>query len=142
MSRFTLVGLLRARSAQEDQARRQLGMAQVRVTGAERALAERTTALAAAVGLPDADAPVFLAHIAARASLAAQVNQAIALRDVVAQDLVGARSGWLQARQDERAVERLAERHAQAQRVERLKKQQLASDDLSGARHHRGEEDS
>lgn len=135
MSKFSLAGLLRARTVQEEQARRSLGQAQAHLTAAAGAVQHRRAALVAA-GMPtDAHASVFLAGVAARSSIAASVNEAIALRQNSVDGLDQARSDWLQARMRARAIERLAERHREAEQLDVARAEQAASDDLAGARH-------
>ncbi len=135
MSRFTLAGLLRARAAQEEQARRALGTAGARLAGANATVQHRQAALASAGAAPDGAAALFLAGVAARASLAASINEAAAASRLMAEEVDDARSQWLQARMRARAVERLAERDRLLRQQERARAEQVLSDDLSGARH-------
>lgn len=141
MSRFTLTGLLRARTAQEEQARRDLGSAGARVAGANATVQHREAALASAGPVPDGAAALFLAGVAARAGLAASVNEALAVSRLMADEMDDARRRWLQARMRMRAVERLAERDRLLRQQERARAEQVLSDDLSGARHHTREDD-
>jgi flagellar protein FliJ len=135
MSRFKLSGLLRARTVQEEQARRELGAAQTRLSAAGTAVQHRQAALAAAGGPPSGSASVFLAGVAARAGMAASVGEALALREACDDGLQEARSEWLQARMRARAIERLAERDRAQRLLERGRAEQALSDDRAGARH-------
>ncbi len=135
MSKFKLAGLLRARTVQEEQARRDLGAAQSRLSAASTAVQHRQAALASAGAPHGGSASVFLAQVASRASLAVSVSDAVAARALMADDLDDARSDWLKARMRARAVERLAERDRLLRQQERARTEQLLSDDLAGARH-------
>jgi flagellar FliJ protein len=135
MSRFRLAGLLRVRGVQEEQARRDLGAAQVRLHRAGDQLRDRQQSLSSAGGPPSGSASVFLAGVAARTSMAAAVSQAAALREASEGELTYARDQWLHARMRARAVERLAERHEAQQQVELGRADQAFNDDLAGARH-------
>ncbi|GAB3596291.1 hypothetical protein GCM10027446_22890 [Angustibacter peucedani] len=135
MSKFKLSGLLRARTVQEEQARRELGQAQSRLSAASVAVQHRQASLASAGAVQSASAPIFLAQVASRAALAASVNDAIATRALMADGLDEARSDWLKARMRARAVERLAERDRLLRQEERARAEQALSDDLAGARH-------
>lgn len=137
MSRFSLKGLLRVRTVQEEQARRDLGAAQGRLERALRSMREQQHAVSAAGATPSGPAGVFLAGAAARAGMAAAVNDAVAYSAACERDLERARSDWMEARVRARAVERLAERAREAEQVEQLRAEQLLSDDLAGARHRR-----
>ncbi len=143
MSRFKLSGLLRARTVQEEQSRRELGAAQARLSAAVNAVHDRHNALSAAGPPPGGSGAMFLAGVASRASMAASVNQALALRELSVDGLDEARSEWLAARMRARAIERLAERDRLLRQQERAKAEQALSDDLAGARHaalHRPDE--
>ena len=135
MSRFKLAGLLRVRTVQEEQARRDLGAAQVRLQRSGETLRQRQEALAGAGAPPSGSAAVFLAGVAARTSLAAAVNEAVALRATSDLELTYARDQWLHARMRARAVERLSERHALEEQAAFGRAEQAVSDDLAGARH-------
>ncbi|WP_426561197.1 flagellar export protein FliJ [Angustibacter sp. McL0619] len=135
MTKFALSGLLRARGVQEEQARRSLGGAQSRLSTAETTVLRRTSELQGAGSAPSGPAAHFLAAVAARAAMAAAVGEAVLARSVSEQDLDAAREQWMQARMRARAIERLAERHREAQLAERARADQALSDDLSGARH-------
>lgn len=135
MSRFRLAGLLRVRAVQEEQARRDLGAAQVRLQRAGEQVRQRHDALAAAGGPPSGSASVFLAGVASRTSMAAAVGQAMALREATDSELAYARDQWLHARMRSRAVERLSERHAEQEQVALGRAEQAFNDDLAGARH-------
>jgi flagellar FliJ protein len=135
MSKFSLAGLLRVRTVQEEQARRDLGVAQVRLSAATTTVEHRQAALAAAGAAPGGPAAVFLAGAAARASMAASVGEAVALREASQAHLEQARSEWLQARMRHRAIERLEERHRAARAAERAAVEQTMVDDLTGARY-------
>lgn len=137
MSRFSLKGLLRVRGVQEDQARRDLGAAQGQLERAIRSMRDQHDVIASAGPPPSGPAEVFLAGAAARAGMAAAVNDAVAYSAACEQDLQQARSEWMQARMRARAVQRLAERAREADQVEELRVEQLLSDDLAGARHRR-----
>jgi flagellar FliJ protein len=142
MSRFKLSGLLRARTVQEEQARRELGAAQARLTAATTAVQHRQASLTAAGSAPGGAAPLFLAAVASRASMAASVNDALATRQLLLDGVDDARGDWLQARMRARAVERLAERDRLVRQAERARAEQALSDDLAGARHAaRGDDD-
>lgn len=135
MSRFRLAGLLRVRAAQEAQARRDLGAAQVQLHRAGEQVRQRQEALSGAGAPPSGPASVFLAGLAARTSLAAAVTEAAALREVSETELGYARDQWLHARMRARAVERLSERHAMEEQLLLGRAEQAVSDDLTGARH-------
>jgi flagellar FliJ protein len=135
MSRFKLAGLLRVRTVQEEQARRDLGSAQVQLQRAGEQVRSRQQALSSAGAPPSGPASVFLAGLAARTSLAAAVTEAQALRELSVNELGYARDQWLHARMRARAVERLSERHDLEEQVALGRSEQAASDDLAGARH-------
>jgi flagellar FliJ protein len=135
VSRFRLAGLLRVRTVQEEQARRDLGVAQRRLVRAGDDVLHHHQALSSAGAPPGGSASVFLAGVAARTSLAAAVGQAVALRESASTELGIARSEWLDARVRARAVERLAERDRLEQVTAQGRAEQAASDDLAGARH-------
>jgi flagellar FliJ protein len=135
MSRFRLAGLLRVRAVQEEQARRDLGHAQVQLHRAGERVRLRQEALGAAGAPASGPAAAFLAGLATRTSLAAAVNEAAALREVSQSELGYARDQWLHARMQARAVERLSERHALEEQIALGRAEQAASDDLAGARH-------
>lgn len=135
MSRFKLAGLLRVRAVQEEQARRDLGSAQVALQRAGERVQQRREALASAGAPPSGPASVFLAGLASRTSLAAAVTEAAALRELSENELGYARDQWLHARMRARAVERLSERHALEEQIALGRAEQAVSDDLAGARH-------
>ncbi|KQX69519.1 flagellar FliJ family protein [Angustibacter sp. Root456] len=135
MSRFKLAGLLRVRTVQEEQARRDLGSAQVQLRRAGEQMRQRQQTLASAGAPAGGSASVFLAQLATRTSLAAAVAEAAALRELSESELGYARDQWLHARMRARAVERLSERHAVEEQLALGRAEQAASDDLAGARH-------
>ncbi|MGN6302491.1 MAG: flagellar FliJ family protein [Angustibacter sp.] len=135
MSRFKLAGLLRVRTVQEEQARRDLGRAQVQLHRAGEQVRQRQEALASAGAPAGGPASVFLAQLATRTSLAAAVTEAAALSELSENELGYARDQWLHARMRARAVERLSERHALEEQVALGRAEQAVSDDLAGARH-------
>ncbi len=137
MSRFSLKGLLRVRTVQEEQARRDLGAAQGEVERALRSVIDHQHAVAHAGPPPSGPAHIFLAGAAARAGMAAAVNDAMVCATISEQVLDQARSAWLEARMRARAVERLADRHRENELAEQARGEQLLSDDLAGARHRR-----
>jgi len=139
MSRFRLAGLLRVRGVQEEQARRDLGEAQGQLQRALRSISEQQRTLEQAGAPASGPAPVFLAGAAARAGMAAAVNDSVAYSLAREHDLDRARSQWMQARMRARAVERLAERARELEQAGQLRAEQLLSDDLAGARHRRDE---
>jgi flagellar FliJ protein len=135
VSRFTLAGLLRARTVQETQARRELGAAQATVAASQAEVQLRELTLSNAGPAPSGPAEVFLAGAAARAAMAAAVGDALVAQAVTQDALGAARSAWLEARLRARAIERLAERDREARVAEAGRAEQLVSDDLAGARH-------
>ncbi len=137
MSRFSLKGLLRVRTVQEEQARRDLGAAQGQLERALRSMRDQQHAVSQVGPPPSGPAEVFLAGAAARAGMAAAVNDAVTYSAACELDLERARSQWLEARMRARAVERLAERAREAEQADQLRAEQLVSDDLAGARQRR-----
>ncbi|GAB3681730.1 flagellar export protein FliJ [Angustibacter aerolatus] len=137
MSAFRLAGLLRMRNLAEEHARRDLGSAQREaLTAHERVVAHRAE-LAGAGAPSGGDAAVFLAQVAARSAMASAVTVAVSEAGLADASLEHARDTWMQARARARAVERLEERHQEQEVAEAGRAEQLANDDLTGARHHR-----
>jgi flagellar protein FliJ len=135
--RFRLASVLRARRAQEDAARGAVVRAHADVHEAaehqaqsEHALAERDS-----LAVTHREALAFVAAQAARQALAAEISAA-GRATAAAETAVDDRMGELtDAAVRRRAVEKLAERHAEAVRKDDASTSQKLLDDLAGARH-------
>jgi flagellar FliJ protein len=135
MKRFRLSSVLRARHAQENSARG--GLLRARQEAAE--AAERVRRMDAAIDArPRPDSPsgvAFAATLWASRAMAGELAMAVTAV-AEAQTTVDERIADLSAAAtSRRAVEKLGERHAEAERAAEETAAQLEVDDLSGARH-------
>jgi len=141
MSRaFRLAALLRLRRAQEDQAAAELARAAAeRLQASERA--DRQRRQLAEHRTPDTGTSnAWMASVAARAALSAASRQADA--DVADADdrVEEATEVWKGARRNERALERLEQRHDENLATEQTRREQLAIDEHAASRHLDGEQ--
>jgi flagellar FliJ protein len=140
MSVFKLTGLLRLRARHEEAARRDLGEAQrqlLEAKAASRASAEHAYELA------EPDSGTAQAFLAAQCSRAAAFAQLAIAEEAERQSLVRlgeARDQWQAARSRARAVERLAEQHAERELKEQARLEQVEADDRAGAKANRDDE--
>ncbi|GIG27659.1 flagellar export protein FliJ [Cellulomonas marina] len=129
---FSLAGLLRLRGMAEDRAAGRLAQTRA-VRGAAATQLARAESDLAASGMPDgADVRLWQAGVAGRAALGALLGER-RVQLVAADDEVAvAQEAWTLARRETRAVERLAERHAEQVRAEDLRAEQLVLDEIAG----------
>ena len=132
MIAFRLAGLMRVRTLREDRARLELALVQARAATAAREAAHHEHVVGRAVGPRSDLAPVFLATVAARSSEVAALTEALAMQAVATADVAIARDEWVQSRNRTRVVQRLSDLHAEQQRRERDRVDQLEADDRSG----------
>lgn len=137
---FRLASLLRLRRAQEDQAAAELARAAAeRLQASERA--DRQRRMLAEHRTPDkGTSDAWMASVAARAALSAASRQAEAAVLDADQHVEHATAVWQGARRDERAMERLEQRHDERVAVERARREQLEIDEHAGRSHSRGEQ--
>ena len=132
MSRFALAGLLRLRGLREDQAAGALGAAERAAADAQeraRVAADRL----AGTDLPGAvDGVAFLAAAASRLTLSSLLTQETERLDAARTAAAVRRDEWSRARQEERAVERLAEHHEERVRAAELRAEQGVLDEVAG----------
>jgi flagellar FliJ protein len=137
---FRLASLLRVRRAQEDQAAAELARAAAeRLQASQRA--ERQRRQLAEHRTPEsATSNEWMASVAARAALSAASRQADAVVVDADQRVDDATSVWRSARRDERALERLEQRHGEGVVKEQARREQRAIDEHAGQRHSDGEQ--
>ncbi|NJC71792.1 hypothetical protein HC031_18995 [Planosporangium thailandense] len=139
MRGFRLSSVLRARRAQENSARGRLLLARQEAAEAAERVRRMDEAIAARPRPDSASGVAFAATMWARHAMAFELSMAVtaaadanATVDERAADLTAAATR-------RRIVERLGERHAEAERVAENTAAQLEADDLTAAR-HRGED--
>lgn len=135
MSRpFRLAGLLRLRTLAQDEAAAELARRTRVRNEAERVRRGTQDALAGA-SVPDgADALGLQAVIASRMALSGLLAQR---QEVVVQadaEVLEADQQWAQARQATRTLEKLEERHTEAERTAEQKAEQAVLDEIAGQR--------
>lgn len=142
MSTFSLAGLLRLRALHEDRAAAELGAAERRRAEAEDR-ARRTAERLSGMTLPSGVAgPEWLASAASRLSLGALLVEDTDQLVVARGAALARRAEWTRTRQDERAVELLAEHHQERERAEELRIEQREIDEIaSGLTKRRTEEE-
>ncbi|QAY60073.1 hypothetical protein ET475_08780 [Microbacterium protaetiae] len=130
MTRFSLAGLLRVRSAQEREAAQRLSRATIEAGQTE----ARNRQLRAALGGADSDIPdvrALAALAAARAagrSLLADLSAVSALQQ---QTLERTRAAHGERRREVKGLEKLAQAHSRHAHVERLRSEQLELDEIA-----------
>lgn len=137
MKGFRLSAVLRARKAAEDSAKMSTVAARAEAKAAadiartyETDLDEREH--------PDISSPLaFAASLSARQATASALSDALNLEQVADQQVDSRMSDLRAAAARRKAIERLAERHAEQVRREEERSEQDATDDLTGATHHR-----
>ncbi|MBO3084936.1 flagellar FliJ family protein [Cellulomonas fengjieae] len=131
---FPLAGLLRLRALAEDQAAAELALARREQAAAERRARETADRLAGSSMPVVGDRLAWHAAVAGRAALGALLTE----RRVEvggAEALTVDRSvAWTDARQQVRALERLGERHDEAERAEEARAEQRVLDEIAGRR--------
>lgn len=131
MSSFTLAGLLRLRALHEDRAAAELGAAERRRAAAEDRV-RRTTDRLSGMTLPSGvTGPEWLACAASRLSLGALLLEDTDQLVVAHGAALARRAEWTRTRQDERAVELLAEHHEELERAEELRLEQRDIDEVA-----------
>jgi flagellar FliJ protein len=131
MSKFTLAGLLRLRGMEEDRAAVALGVAAREQAAAEERVRQTADRLAAAE-LPSAvDGRTWLAAAASRLTLGALLTEDGERATTAQEEALARRAEWTQARQAERAVERLEEHHEERERAEDLRAEQRVLDEAA-----------
>jgi flagellar FliJ protein len=135
---FPLAGLLRVREVEEDRAAGELARAQ-----RERAAAdERVEAVRAELQRQDprpANDAAWQAMVAGRAALSALLSESIAAKQAAEQQVRGREQDWTAARARTRAVERLAERHADRVTAAERKAEQAGLDEIAARGAHEEE---
>ncbi|NUU15883.1 flagellar export protein FliJ [Cellulomonas humilata] len=131
---FPLAGLLRLRALAEDQAASELALARREQASAERRARETAERLSGSTMPAVGDRLAWHAAVAGRAALGAllverrtEVVHAEAATDDREQT-------WTDARQRVRALERLEERHDDAERAEEARAEQKVLDEVAGRR--------
>ena len=141
MSRaFPLAGLLRLRTLTEDRAASELALArrdQARAEQRARDTAERLGGVAMRHG---GGLLAFQASVASRAALGSLLIEHrgdVTVAETVTDERTEA---WSEARQQVRTLERLEERHQEAERLEETRAEQKVLDEIAGRRSSNGEE--
>ncbi|HEY0000439.1 MAG TPA: cell envelope biogenesis protein TolA [Actinoplanes sp.] len=130
-SLFRLAPVLRARKAQEDAARGAVNKSRAEVRDAEALVKRRSLDLVGAEAPSEGTARAIVASLVARQSLAAGLISAHRMVDD-AEEVERERMAVLaDAAKRRRAVEKMAERHAEMVRANDLRKDQAALDELS-----------
>lgn len=133
MSGFRLAGLLRLRATQERLAAGDLARANGQVRQAGR-LRDDAGATLAAHQLTSGGEMGWAGAVLARAALRAHLVEAEAEAALAQEQAAAAQQQWQEARARTRALERLAERHAETESRRRLKEDQQLLDDIGGRR--------
>ncbi len=131
---FPLAGLLRLRALAEEQAAAELALARREQAAAERRARDTAERLSGSTMPAVGDRLAWHAAVAGRSALGAllierrtEVVVAESAADECAQT-------WTDARQRVRALERLEERHDEAERAEEARTEQLVLDEVAGRR--------
>ena len=129
-----MAGLLRLRALREDHAAAELAAAERRrAEAADRA--RKTAEMLSGSQLPSGVASTeWLASAASRLSLGALLDEDDALLVVAHDATLARRAEWSRARQDERAVELLAEHHEGRELAEELRTEQREIDEIASGR--------
>jgi flagellar protein FliJ len=130
---FTLATVLRVRGIQEEVARGHLAAAVGRRSAAAEAVQAAVRAYEDAPAEPAADGRRFLADRARRTALAAGVASADGAHVEAGTRVDGARAEWSAAAMRLSALERLAERAREAQRLRDLAADQRTAEETSAA---------
>lgn len=135
MSRpFRLAGLLRLRAISEDQAAAELARRTRQRDAAERERRRTQESLGDAV-LPDgADALGFQAIIASRVALSRLLVECRETEAQAQTEVARADEDWARARTATRTLEKLEERHTEAERVTEQRDEQKILDEVAGRR--------
>lgn len=139
MPPFRLANLFRVRRIQEERA-----AAELAVAANERMQAEGTTEWARRrldeSSLPQsADILRWQAAVAARTAASASVREATAAREVALHQEAAAQAAWTAARTRTTMIEKLADRHDQAERAESVRQEQHVLDEMASQRSHGAE---
>ncbi|WP_034623672.1 flagellar export protein FliJ [Cellulomonas sp. URHE0023] len=135
MSRaFPLAGLLRLRTMSEDRAASELALARRDQVRAEQRALETAERLSGATMPSGTGLLAFQASVASRSALGSLLIEH--RRDVsVAETVTDERTeAWSEARQQVRTLERLEERHDEAERLEETRAEQKVLDEIAGRR--------
>lgn len=137
MKPFSLAGLLRVRHAQQQKALAELSAAnhRVRDVAERRARAERVLEEAAGRNSVITDAATLTAVAAARASTRGMIAELDAVADAHRAAAAEAQTAFNAARAKSIALEKLEERHLEAERVADLQREQLALDEIATTRY-------
>lgn len=129
---FRLASLLGLRRAMEDAAATELAQANADRDRAMKRRADTVRALSG-VEFPQSQVTVasFGAITAARASLSARLTDHMALEQAAEEDAERARQAWTEAKTRTAALDKLAERHADAVRAEELHGEQIVLDEIA-----------
>jgi flagellar FliJ protein len=141
MSRsFPLAGLLRLRTMTEDRAASELALARRDQARAEQRALDTAERLSGTTMPSGGGLLAFQASVASRAALGSlliehrgDVTLAVTAADERAE-------AWSEARRQVRALERLEERHVEAERLEETRAEQKVLDEMAGRRATQGEE--
>ncbi|WP_028050720.1 flagellar export protein FliJ [Cellulomonas sp. URHD0024] len=135
MSRpFPLAGLLRLRTLTEDRAASELALARRDQARAEQRARDTAERLSGATLPSGDDMLAFRAAIAGRAALGSLLTERrieVATAETVSDERA---ETWSEARQQVRALERLEERHQEAERLEESRAEQKVLDEIAGRR--------
>jgi len=141
MSRaFPLAGLLRLRTLTEDRAASELALARRDQVRAEVRALETAERLNGTTMPRGGDLLAFRASVASRAALGSLLIERrtdVAVAETVTDERTEA---WSEARQQVRALERLEERHDEAERLEETRAEQKVLDEMAGRRASQGED--
>jgi flagellar FliJ protein len=131
---FPLAGLLRLRALAEEQAASELARARREQASAERRARDTAERLSGSTVPPAGDRLAWHAAVAGRVALGALLVER-RTEVVGAQEVADDRAQtWTDARQQVRALERLEERHDEAERAEEARLEQLALDEVASRR--------
>lgn len=131
MTKFSLAGLLRLRSVQEDRAAADLGTAERERSQAEHRVRETTDRLAGTQLPSGVDGPTWLAAAASRLTLGALLEDDTEHLAQAEERADERRADWTRARQAERSVQRLEEHHAALDQAAELAAEQRALDEVA-----------
>ena len=131
---FPLAGLLRLRALAEDQAAAELALARREQAAAERRARDTAERLSGSVVPACGDRLAWHAAVAGRVALGALLVER-RTEAVGAEAVTEHRAQvWTDARQQVRALERLEERHDEAERAEAARAEQRVLDEVAGRR--------
>ena len=131
---FPLASLLRLRTLTEDRAASDLATARRAQARAEARARETADRLSGAAMPRSGDVMAWRAAVAGRAALGSLLTEH--RTDVVVAEAVSDEraEAWTEARQQVRALERLEERHDEAERLEESRAEQKVLDEVAGRR--------